>query len=120
MNPVTWFEIPVEDMERAIAFYERVFAMSLKRHDMNGTDMAWFPVQEGAAYGATGTLIAGEGCTPSAAGVMVYINVEGMDEVLERVAKETEVLVPKTDIGNNGYYAHIKDSEGNRIGLHGH
>ncbi|MBE1275877.1 VOC family protein [Enterovibrio baiacu] len=120
MNPVTWFEIPVEDMERAIVFYECVFAISLKRHDMNGTDMAWFPAEKGEVYGATGTLIAGDGYTPSAAGVMVYINVENMDDVLERAEKETNVLVPKTNIGGNGVFAHIKDSEGNRIGIHSH
>ncbi|MDD1783679.1 VOC family protein [Enterovibrio sp. ZSDZ35] len=119
MNPVGWFEIAVEDMERAIAFYEKTFQMSLKRHDMDGTDMAWFPVEEGAAYGATGTLIACEGAVPGASAITIYLSVEDIDDVLARLP-EAAILHPKTSIGEFGIYAHIQDSEGNRIGIHSH
>ncbi|KXF81767.1 VOC family protein [Enterovibrio coralii] len=119
MNPVGWFEIAVADMERAIAFYEKTFNFTLQRHDMQGTDMAWFPVEKDVAYGATGTLIAGEGYVPGASSIMIYIGVESIDDVLARVPAEA-IIEPKTDIGEFGIYAHILDSEGNKIGIHSH
>jgi predicted enzyme related to lactoylglutathione lyase len=42
-NLVGWFEIPVENMERAIAFYEKVLDLKMDRHQMGPLDMAWFP-----------------------------------------------------------------------------
>ena len=53
---VGWFEIPVNDMDRAKKFYETVFKVEVKVHDFGGTLMGWLPDNNGA-YGATGTLI---------------------------------------------------------------
>ncbi|OEE59251.1 glyoxalase [Enterovibrio norvegicus FF-454] len=118
MNPVGWFEIAVTDMERAIAFYEKTLGMTLKRQEVSGVHMAWFPVEEGG-YGATGTLIACEENTPGASSTMIYFSVENIDEVLARVS-DSAILIAKTPIGDFGVYAHIEDSEGNRVGLHSH
>ena len=41
-NMVGWFEIPVEDMERARKFYEEVFDISISVHDLYGLIMGWF------------------------------------------------------------------------------
>jgi predicted enzyme related to lactoylglutathione lyase len=54
-NAVGWFEIPVNDMERAIKFYETVFEYKLERHQMGPLDMAWFPFAD--IPGAPGTLV---------------------------------------------------------------
>ncbi len=35
-NLINWFEIPVTDMARAIAFYEQVMQISLRRETMDG------------------------------------------------------------------------------------
>ena len=56
MNPVNWFEIPVNDLERAQSFYETVLDISLNRQDMGPMQMGWFPLEENGA-GSTGTLI---------------------------------------------------------------
>lgn len=45
-NPVTWFEIPVADMERAARFYAAVFGVNLAVSDMGTFQMAWFPMGE--------------------------------------------------------------------------
>jgi predicted enzyme related to lactoylglutathione lyase len=71
-NPVVWFEIPVNDIKRATAFYERVLGVSLERNEMGGSEMAWFPMTQGGP-GAAGTLIQGEGYTPSHNGSLVYL-----------------------------------------------
>lgn len=43
-NPVFHFEIAVNDMDRAKAFYEGVFGYRLTRQEVDGYDMAFFPV----------------------------------------------------------------------------
>ena len=119
MNPVGWFEIAVTNMERAIGFYEKTLGLELNRQEIDGTQMAWFPVEEGSAYGATGSLIISDECKPGASATLIYFSVENIDEVLARVPGSA-ILTQKTPIGEFGLYAHIEDSEGNRIGLHSH
>jgi len=116
-NAINWFEIPVDDYERAIAFYENIMQCELKREVMDCCDMAVFPADEIAVGGA---LVKADFLKPRDAGCVIYLNVEGMiDGVLQRAQEQAaEILFPKTHIGEAGYIAHIADSEGNRIGLH--
>ncbi len=57
---------------------------------------------------------------PSEKGSLVYLHVDGeLDAALERaVAAGGEVLLPKTGLGDEGFTAWLRDTEGNRIGLH--
>ena len=49
-NPVGWFEIYVQDMARAKAFYEGVLALSLQQLEIPGIEMWAFPMSaEGKA-----------------------------------------------------------------------
>jgi len=41
---VGWFEIPVNDMNRAKTFYETVFNIDVKEVDFGGLKMGWFPL----------------------------------------------------------------------------
>jgi predicted enzyme related to lactoylglutathione lyase len=117
-NPVGWFEIPVKDLGRAMTFYEHVLKAKLEEHEMGAFHMAWFPMQEGA-MGATGSLVQGESYEPSQGGVLIYLTTQDIDAALGRAADVGgEMLVPKTSIGEYGFVAYLKDSEGNRIGLH--
>lgn len=50
---VSYFEIPVTDLERAIRFYVAVFGGMLERGTVDGLAMAFFPFADGAP-GATG------------------------------------------------------------------
>lgn len=119
---VGWFEVPVNDMERAIAFYEIVFDLKLERHQMGPLDMAWFPyVPEG--LGSGGTLIYyPTAYKPVMDGVLVYFTAHSGDltNELSRVeAAGGQVLQGKTQISEeHGYMALLIDSEGNRIALH--
>ena len=117
-NPVNWFEIPAEDLDRARSFYEHVLGIELARNDMGPLKMAWFPmVDEGD--GATGTLVENENYTPSHAGALVYFSVEDIDATLARVESGGgKVLNPRSSIGEYGFVAHFEDTEGNRVALH--
>ncbi len=119
---VTWFEIPVSDMERAIKFYETVFDISLSRHNPGPVDMAWFPGLENG-NGSPGSLVFNEKAyKPSVDGVLIYFTVYSGDLSIEldKVEKAGgKILRQKTRISEDfGSMALIVDSEGNRIALH--
>ena len=119
INVVTWFEIPVKDMDRAKQFYAKVMLSSFKDDEMDGFKMSIFEADEKAARGM---LVQAEGYEPSKTGAVIYLN--GGDDLtapLDRaVANGGEVLWPKTAIndGECGYFAQFLDSEGNRVGLY--
>ena len=51
-NVINWFEIPVVDMDRAVAFYEPVMQVTLRRETMDCAELAVFPHQDPAPGGA--------------------------------------------------------------------
>lgn len=118
LNPVVYFEIPVSDLERAIAFYEAVFMVEFEREIVDGNEMAFFPMNEKDG-GISGALVKGEVYIPTINGVIIYFRTDSIDETLERAVQHgSEVLYPKTSVGKLGYVAEFKDSEGNRIALY--
>jgi predicted enzyme related to lactoylglutathione lyase len=117
-NPVNWFEIPVSNMKRAIAFYERAFAVKLTPEEVGGLKFAFFPHERGVP-GAGGSLIHSPPVTPSHNGTTVYFSVPSVDEALAQIANAGgKTLIPKKDIGQYGFFAQFEDSEGNRVALH--
>ncbi|WP_043159052.1 VOC family protein [Aeromonas hydrophila] len=46
-NIAMHFEIPVTDMARAMAFYRRVFGIEFELTQIDGNEMALFPLMEG-------------------------------------------------------------------------
>jgi len=115
-----WFEIPVRDMDRAQAFYEALLGTRLRRENIGAQTLAVFDYAE--AGGVGGCLILGEaGPEPSRQGTLVYLGAEpSLDAVLARVeALGGHITTPKVKLpGDMGCFAHVSDSEGNRIGLH--
>jgi uncharacterized protein len=118
-HAIDWFEIPVTDMARAQAFYETLLATSMRRESISGQTLAVFNYAE---TGVGGCLIAGpRSPAPAEAGTMVYLNAgASLDAVLARVeAAGGRIATPKTQLpGDMGCFAHVADSEGNRVGLH--
>jgi hypothetical protein len=116
-NPVVHFEIPVTDMDRAVAFYEAVLGYPLTRETVDGYEMAFFPRAD-ERYGTAGALAKGDVYQPSHKGPIIYFDVADIDAVLARAGQRgARVLYPKKDIGAGGFVAEIEDSEGNRIAL---
>ena len=119
-NAVNWFEIPTRDIDRAKQFYEAMLEAPLQRSDMGEYKMAMFPSDP--SQGVGGCLAQGEGAVPGVeGGTVVYLNAEpSLDAVLSRVERAGgKIAIPRTEIGGgHGYFAHILDPEGNRVGLH--
>lgn len=116
-NPVLHFEIPVTDMDRAVAFYEYVFSLDLSRQRVDGYDMAFFRRNE-EGTGASGALALGDVYRPSKEGTIIYFDVPDIDAALARATdRRARVLYEKKDIGEAGFVAEFQDSEGNRIAL---
>ena len=116
---IHWFEIPAIDLGRAQAFYERVLATTLRREPMGAVELAVFAYDEPACGGC---LMAGASAPqPSTTGALVYLNAEpSLDAALLRVeAAGGRIATPKVQLpGDMGCFAHIVDTQGNRVGLH--
>lgn len=118
-NMVGWFEIPVNDMDRAKAFYETVFKIEIQVVDFGGILMGWFP-DRGEAPGAQGALIKQESYIPSQEGTLVYFISEDVQNELDSiVAAGGKIYQPKTQISpEHGFMGVFIDTEGNRLALH--
>lgn len=123
VNPVAWFEIYVQDMPRAKAFYEAVFQGSLTNMtnpDPKGfaeMEMWGFPMSTDS-YGAPGALVKMAGC-PSGGSTMIYFACDDCAVEAKRAAQNGGKLVrEKMSIGEYGFIAMMSDTEGNVIGLH--
>ncbi|MCG8459416.1 MAG: VOC family protein [Holophagales bacterium] len=115
---IRYFEIPVSDLERALRFYELVFDTRLERIEIDGYEMARFP-EAPIGGGASGALAKGDVYIPGRAGPILYVSVESIDVILNRLSTiGGVVLYPKKALGAEGLIAEIEDSEGNRIALH--
>lgn len=122
-NAISWFEIPVTDIDRAQAFYETVLAQTLHREafPMGGQNytLAIFTAPD---EGVKGCLQSGAD-TPQASleGTVVYLDCSpSIDAALARARSlDAKLLTPKTALPPGmGFYAHIQDPDGNRVGLH--
>lgn len=125
-NPVVHFEIYVADMARAKAFYEAVLGTTLERMP-NPTpevemDMWTFPMDRDTgmtAYGAGGMLVKMDGFSPGGGGTLVYF---GCDDCAVQAARAADcggsIVQEKTSIGEHGFCALARDTEGNVIGFH--
>ena len=118
-NAIGWFDIYVEDMDRAVAFYESVFGQKLEAmHDPTGeTQMMSFPASMNA-YGASGALVRSEHARPGVGGTMVYFSVEDCSVQESRVvAAKGRIVRPKFSIGDFGWVSLCVDTEGNMFGI---
>ncbi len=118
-HAVNWFEIPVTDLPRAQAFYETLLGRPMQRMDMGSEAMVMFKAGEA---GVGGCLVAGPNVPPPAQnGSLVYLNANpSIDAVLARVeAAGGRIATPKVQLPDGmGVFAHVVDTEGNRVGLH--
>jgi len=120
MNPITWVEIPVADMQRALKFYNTTFGWQLKIDLPGLPEMAFLPYQENTP-GCNGALIYHpDFYKPCQDGALIYFNTDEMQAVEERCVRSGgKVLISRRLISpDHGYMAVLADSEGNRIALH--
>lgn len=115
-HALRWFEIPVTNLDRAAAFYEAVFEVTLWRDTVAGTPHAIFPVAEG---GITGALVTRAPAPPGSFGTTVYLVCENAAAAVERARHAGgELVMEPTLLTNIGVIAAIRDLDHNVIGLH--
>lgn len=117
-NPVRWFEIYVQDMERAKKFYETVLRVKLASLNSPGMEMWAFPMStEGT--GASGALVRIPGVPSGGNSTLVYFGCEDCATEAGRVIKAGgSIHKDKMSIGQYGFIALVVDTEGNMFGLH--
>ena len=117
-NPVGWFEIHVQDMPRAKAFYEGVFGVQLTRLESPEAELWAFPIQA-EGFGAPGALVKMPGCPSGGNSVLVYFScADCAVQAGKAEAAGGRIQKPKMSIGQYGHIALVIDTEGNMIGLH--
>lgn len=120
INSINWFEIPVDDMQRAKHFYQVIFSIHMDEQEMMNMQMTTFPYDPGNGK-VGGALVKSESHKPSTEGIIIYLNANpNMDSVLEKIEPQGgKILMGKTQISPEiGYMAFFLDTEGNRIALH--
>ncbi|HAT40511.1 MAG TPA: lactoylglutathione lyase [Rheinheimera sp.] len=117
-NPVCWFEIYVDDIARAKAFYETVLHVELQPLPVDGIAMYAFDMSE-QQVGAGGALIHVPEVKAGNNSTVVYFACEDCAVEESRVvAAGGQVHRPKMSIGPYGFVTLVIDTEGNLIGLH--
>jgi predicted enzyme related to lactoylglutathione lyase len=117
-NPVGWFEIYVQDMNRAKTFYQSVFQTQLQKLESPGIEMWAFPM-EPEAKGASGALVRMEGFPSGGNSTIVYFICKDCSVEATRASTQGgKISKEKFSIGEYGFIALVTDTEGNMIGLH--
>ena len=122
-NIITWFEIPVSDIDRAKKFYETILDIEMVKRADGNDEAVFFPfnpdVIQATSGRVTGVLSKSERNSPSGNGTVVYINASpDIQTVLDKVEQAGgKIIASKTPIPA-GFIAIIIDTEGNKVGLH--
>jgi predicted enzyme related to lactoylglutathione lyase len=117
-NPVGWFEIYVQDLERAKNFYESVFQLKLEKLNSSNPEIWAFPMDLNH-WGAGGALVKMEGVSSGRNSTLVYFSCEDCSIEESRVAKfGGRIQRNKMSIGQYGFISLVFDTEGNMFGLH--
>jgi len=124
-NPVVWFEIYVNDIERAKKFYEKVLNTKLSELPMpelpdgkNDIKMLAFPMEK-EGEGAAGALVKMNGIKAGGNSTMIYFGSEDCSVEENRIENAGgKVIQSKQAIGEFGFMVLANDSEGNMFGIH--
>lgn len=125
MDKVQHFEIPADDIARARAFYETCFGWKTIDFPMpDGTQyvgMHTGPVDEKNMCKESGFINGGmfkRGGIFQATAPVVAVVTEDIDAATAKViAAGGSILAPKINVAGMGWYAYVKDTEGNTIGI---
>jgi hypothetical protein len=124
LDKVVFFEIPVDNQTRASQFYGTVFGWKMNEiPEMHYTQIGTVeadrmgirgtPKEPGAINGGMVERRRELVETP-----VIYIKVEDIDKSIPIIEKNGgRLMKPKTPVGNFGYAAYFKDTEGNIVGL---
>jgi len=117
-NTITWFEINVADLDRAIKFYDHVLQTNIRKEEMEGyPPMGIIPDE-----GVNGALVEDEEYeAPEHSGAMLYFDgSSGINPYLERVEEAGgEVVVPRSFVIESvGYWVAFSDLDVNLLAFY--
>jgi hypothetical protein len=123
LDKVIFFEIPADNLARARKFYGTVF--DWKMNEIPSMHYTQVGTVEADRLGVRGTpkepgAINGGMVerSDSVKSPVIYISVENIDEAAATIEKNGgKVIQPKSPVGNFGFAAYFKDTEGNVVGL---
>lgn len=123
VRKAVWFEIYVDDIERATKFYEHVLDTKLEPlgdPSCQDTKMMSFPGDmKMEMYGANGALVQMNGVKAGAGGTLIYFHSEDcLTEESRVVSAGGRIVKPKMSIGEYGFISLCLDTEGNMFGFH--
>ncbi|MCX2743501.1 VOC family protein [Mangrovivirga sp. M17] len=113
---ISWFEIPVDDMDRAKKFYDTIFDIDIDIQDLGEFKMGIFPFDQ-----VGGALVKNEYYKTGQQGPLIYLNANpDLETVQERIeGAGGTIMIHKRQISpEHGFMAVFSDTEGNRLALH--
>lgn len=131
---IIWFEIPVENLDRAVKFYSAMLNIPIKKQMLLDKEYGVFKKED---TGINGALVRKDNVKPGMGTILFfYVNVLS-DAIQAALANGGKTITPKTLIkqvdkdGNRtiaqnlidnqvGYFAELVDSEGNHVSLYSH
>jgi uncharacterized protein len=112
MLRVTHFELPADDPDRAVAFYQKVFGWQITKWE--GPIDYWLVMTGKDEPGIDGAIMRRESVT----GTTNTIDVPSVDEFIQKVAAAGgKAVTQKMAIPGIGYFAYCMDTEGNLFGI---
>ncbi|MCH9756932.1 MAG: VOC family protein [Gammaproteobacteria bacterium] len=116
-HTMSWVDIPVSDLDRAITFYSALLDEPVQKKDAHGFEFGLLPHEDD---NVSGCLCVMEDRKPSQDGLLVYLNVEGRLGKAVEIARQagSKILTEPEQVGPYGHRAVIVDSEGNAVALY--
>lgn len=116
LNRLVWTEIPVTDLDRAMAFYGTILGEPLKRDDSGPNPMAMLPYS-GELGVASGHLYPGKPA-PKGEGTTVHLAVPfELDDAMARIGEAGGEIVSDVITIPAGSFFYAIDTEGNSLGI---
>lgn len=113
MPRVVHFEIPADDPERAVRFYEQVFGWKISK--WGGPHDYWLATTGEKDQPGIDGAITRRSDIPS---VVNTIDVPSLDDYARSVVEAGgKIIMPKTAVPGVGYLAYCTDTEGNTFGI---
>ncbi len=120
MGNLAYFEVPVDDLERAKRFYKEVLGWDVKKSAMPESPPDYMDISTGKSAKNTmngGGMFKRNKEMPGAM-IVAYSIVPDIDKALAAAQQlGGKVVMPKMAIKGVGQVAQVKDPEGNTIGL---